>query len=91
MNSKSSKTSYPHRLLFNATGQINLKRSINTLLYQTVASTIHQKKKKSPRRTINLKYKLEHGMKNLSYLVDFILYQIFKIILNIPLKGQRNI
>ena len=34
-------------------------------------------------RTINLKYQLRHGMKNLSFKMDHILYQIFKIILNI--------
>ena len=34
-------------------------------------------------RTINLKYQLKHGMKNLSFKMDHILYQIFKIILNI--------
>ena len=34
-------------------------------------------------RTINLKYQLTHGMNNLSFKMDHILYQIFKIILNI--------
>ena len=35
----------------------------------------------------NLKYQLQ-GMKNLNYLVHHILYQIFKIILNIYLKNM---
>ena len=35
---------------------------------------------------MNLKYHVLHGMKNLNYLMDPILYQIFKITLNISLK-----
>ena len=37
-------------------------------------------------RKINLKYQHHHGMKNLNYVMDQILYQIFKIILNIIIK-----
>ena len=33
--------------------------------------------------SINLKYQLQHGMKNLNYLMDHAPYQIFKIIFNI--------
>ena len=42
---------------------------------------------------MNLKYKLKPGMKNLNYLIDHILRQKFKIILNIYLKsmGKRLI
>ena len=32
---------------------------------------------KSQIRTLNLKYHLQHGMENLKYLMDHILYQIF--------------
>ena len=32
---------------------------------------------------LNLKYLLQRGMKNLSYRMDHVQYQIFKIILNI--------
>ena len=53
------------------------------LLYQILAYTIHGKNKKYHTKTINLKYQLRRGMENLSYLADHILYQIFKIILNI--------
>ena len=38
---------------------------------------------------MNLKHQLQHGMMNLNYLMDHILYQIFKIILCI-LKKKRN-
>ena len=34
-------------------------------------------------RITNLKYPLQHGMKNSNYLMDHILYQIFKITLSI--------
>ena len=38
---------------------------------------------KNPIKTINLKYQLQRGMKNVKYLIDLILYQIFQIILNV--------
>ena len=84
MNSKSSKTSDPYRLLFNLTDKINLKRSgtyvalSNFSIYYTWKNI-----NKSHTKIINLKYQLKHGMKSLNYLVDHILHQIFKITLNI--------
>ena len=39
-------------------------------------------------RTINVKFQLQNGMKNWNYLMDHILYQIFKIILNIHEKKK---
>ena len=33
-------------------------------------------------RTINLKYQLQHEMKNFNYQMDYILHQIFKIFLD---------
>ena len=44
---------------------------------------MHRKILKGHTKTINSKYELQHGMKNLNYLTDHILYQIFNIILNI--------
>ena len=55
----------------------------NMLLYQTLVFTIHGKTKQKIIKIITLRYQLQHGMKNLNYLMDHILYQIFKIILNI--------
>ena len=43
LNSKNSETSDRHRLLLNLSDKINLKRSINMLLYQILAFTIHGK------------------------------------------------
>ena len=42
---------------------------MNMLLYQILAKTVHGYCKKTHRK-INLIYKLQHGMKNLSYLMD---------------------
>ena len=85
MNSENSKTSDRHRLLLHLSDKINFKRSVNVL-------SIKKKKKKkentwknikSHTKIINLKYQLQHRMKNLNYLLNHILYQIFKIIFNI--------
>ena len=37
-----------------------------------------------------LNYQLQNGMKNLNYLMGHILYQMFKIILNIYLKNMEK-
>ena len=76
MISKSIKTSDPHRLLL--TDKINLKRSDN------------EKIQKSHSKVINLKYQLQHGMENLNYLMDHILYEIFKIIFDISFKNMKK-
>ena len=59
---------------------------VNMLLYQTLAFTIHGKIYKINTKIINLKYYLRHGMKSLNYLMDHVLYQIFKITINIIQK-----
>ena len=85
MNSKNHKKSDPHRLLLNVADKINLERSnryvalLNLSIYYiwkdiTIISHIS---------TAKLKYQLQRGTKNLNYLIDHVLYQIFKIILNI--------
>ena len=61
------------------------------LLYQILAFTIHEKYKKNHTKMINLKHQLRHGMKSLNYVMDHILFQIFKIILNISLKDMRQL
>ena len=79
MNSENSKTSGSYGLLVNLADKINLNRSDNMLLYQILVCTIRTYIK-THTKTINLKYKLHHEMKNLLYCI---LNQIFKIILNI--------
>ena len=77
MNSKSCKTSDPHRLLLNLKDEIKL---INMLFYQIFKKIKRKKIRAINLRTMNLKYQLQHGMKNLNYLMDHILDEIFKII-----------
>ena len=43
MNSENSKTSDPHRLSLNLTDNTDLKKNINTLLYQILVFIIHGK------------------------------------------------
>ena len=83
MNSKNSRTSDPRRLLFNLTDKTNLRRKDKCIALSNLSIYYTWKNIKNPRRTINLKFWLQHEMKNLNYLMDQILYQIFQIILNI--------
>ena len=82
MKSKNSKNSNPHRLLLNLTDTLDLRKDkyialSNLRIYYTLENI------KRYIRTISRKFQLQHGMKNLDYLMDHILYQIYKIILNI--------
>ena len=86
MNSENSKTSYPHRLLLNLSDKINLKRSDRYVALSNLIIYYTWKNIKSYTKIINLKYQPRHGMKSLNYLMDQILYQIFKITLNISQK-----
>ena len=45
------------------------------LLYQILIFTIHGKILKNVTRIKNLKYQLQHGMWNLKYLMDHVLYR----------------
>ena len=60
INFENSKTSGPHRLLFNLSNKINLKR--NMLLYQILAILNMEKYKKSHIKIINLECQLQGGM-----------------------------
>ena len=64
MHSENSKISDPHRLLINLTKKYTLGKTINMLLYQISTFNIHGKILKSHIRITNLKYQLQHGMKN---------------------------
>ena len=89
MNSEKSKTSDRHRL--NLTDKTTLSKSENMLLYQTLPFTTHGKIQKNHKKIINLKYQPQNGMKNLNYLMDHILYQIFKIFFVYILKNLRQL
>ena len=67
INSKTSKTPEPHRLLFNLEDKINLKEVTNMFPYQILAFTYYTWKiKKRHTKAIELKYKLQREMKNLN-------------------------
>ena len=83
INSGNSKTSDPHRLLLNIADKINLKRSNKYLALSNLDFYYTWKNIKSHTKIINLKYQLQHGIKSLNYLINHILYQLFKIILSI--------
>ena len=83
MNSENSKTSDPYRLLLNLTDKIYLRRKDKYIALSNLSMCYTWKNIQRHIRTINLRFQLQHGMKNLNYLMDYILYQIFKIILNI--------
>ena len=42
-------------------------------------------------KEINLKYQVQHGMNSLNYLMDDIMYQIFKTILSTSSKNMREL
>ena len=67
------------RLLLNLTDKINKKRRDRYAALSNL--NIYRKVLKSHTKIIDLKYQVQHGMKSLNYLMDYILYQIFKIIL----------
>ena len=83
MNSKKSKTSDPRRLLLNLTDKIDLRREDKYIALLNLSIYYTWKNIKKSYKIINLKYQLRHRMKNSNYLMDHILYQIFKNILNI--------
>ena len=91
MNSENSKTSDPHRLLLNLSDKINLKRSGKYVALSNLSIYYTWRNKKSHTKIINLKYQLRHQMKSFNYLMDHILYQIFKTILSISSKNRRRL
>ena len=81
-NSDNSKTSDPRRLSLNLTDKIDLRRKDKYIALSNVSVYYTWKNIKSHIRIINLKFQLQNWIKNLNYLTDYILYQIFKVILN---------
>ena len=83
MNSENSKSSGPHVLELKFTNKLDSELVKRLLPYQTLVFITNGKTQKAHTITINLKYMHQHGMMNLNYRMDLILYQIFKIILSI--------
>ena len=70
MNSENSKTSHLHRLLFNLSDKINLKRSDKYVDLSNLSIYYAWKNIKKSYKIINLKYQLNHRMKSLNYLLE---------------------
>ena len=76
MNIEISRTSDPHGLLLSLTDIINLRRKDKYIALSNLNIYYTWKNLKSHIKIINLKYQLQHGKKNLNYLIDDNLYQI---------------
>ena len=83
MNSENSKTPKPHVLILKLTNKLDLRMGEKVIALSNLSTYYMWKNIKSSTITINLKYLHQHGTINLNYLMDHILYQIFKIILSI--------
>ena len=83
MNSENGKTSEPHVLILKLTNKLNLRIGEKIIALSNLSIYYTLKHTKSHTITINLKNLHQHGMTNLNYLMDHILYQIFKITLSI--------
>ena len=90
MNCKKSEAFDPHKILLNLTDKIKLKRCDKYVALSNLSMYYRWKIQKYHIKTINLKYQLQHGMKNLNSLIDHILYQIFKINSNIYQKSMKR-
>ena len=88
MNSENSKRSAPFRLSLNISKRINLKRKDKYVALSN--HSIYYTWKDIKKSDKNNKFKIQAPALNekFNYLMDHILYQIFKIILNISLKNQ---
>ena len=86
INSENSKISDPHKLSLNLTKKKkkNWDKKINALLYLIFIFILYGKLSKGHIKIIDFKKcEFRNKMKDLNYLMDYILYQIFKNILNI--------
>ena len=72
MNLENSRTLEYHVLVLNLTDKLDLRRGQKLLLYQILVSNIHGRTEKAHTVTIDLKYLLQRGVKNLSYQMDHI-------------------
>ena len=76
MNTKNSKTSEPHKLRYNLIDKLDFKNSNKNMALANLSNYYTWKNVKSI-------YQHQLGMIHLTYLMDRIIYQLCKIILNI--------
>ena len=90
MNSDNSKTYGPHRLLLNYSDKTILQRRNKYVALSNLSINYTGKNITVNTKTINLKYWFQRGMEKLNYLMDHILYQIFKIIVGISSQNTKQ-
>ena len=84
MNSENSKTSKPHVLTLKLTSKLDLRIGEKVIALSNLSIYYTWRNiKSSYNKILDLKYLHQHGIMNLNYQMDRILYQIFKIILSI--------
>ena len=85
-NSRISKTSYPHGILLNLSDKINLKRKNKYTPLSNLSIYYTWKNIKISYKNNKVKRSAPRWNEGFIYLMDYILFQMFKIILNISLK-----
>ena len=83
MNSENIKASEHNVLVLKLTDKLDLRRGQKIAALSNLRIYYTWKNVKSSYNNNKFKYLLQHGVKCLSYQMDHIQYQIFKIILNI--------
>ena len=91
MNSDNSKTSNPQRPLLYLVSKTNLERTDRCVALSRLSIYyIWKNIKKKPYKNNEFKIHFRQGIKSLNYVMDHILYQISKTILNISKKDMRQ-
>ena len=90
MNSENSKTPKPHILKLKLASKLDLRIGEKVIALPNLSIYYMWKKIKSSYNN-KFKYLHRHGMMNLNCLLDYILYEIFKIISKTFLKNMGKI
>ena len=85
-----SKTPQPHVLILKVTNKLDLRIGEKVIALWNLSIYCTWEKIKSSYNNNKSKILHQHGMKNLNYQINLILYQIFKIILSIFKKTWRR-
>ena len=86
VSSENSKKSNLYRLLFNRSDKMNLNRSDKYV--EKYKKLFQNNDNLNNSNQNNLKHQLEREIKSWSYLMDYILYHIFKIFLRMLSKNK---
>ena len=82
MNSENTKRSKPHVLKLKLISKLDLRIGEKIIALSNLSIYYTWRNKKDHTITINLKYQHQHGMMNLNYQMNHIMYQISKITSN---------